>query len=230
MDFKTIILSLLILSGNHLSAQQKIDPALKSKLDELMIKDQQYRILMGYKGTEKDSLARQFGIPVDSVSKYLWTLQNKSDSSNWAELETIFRKKGYPGKTLVGEPSNEDAWYILQHNVRKIKEYFPLIEDAGKKGELPYSLVAKMQDRLLMMNNEKQIYGTQATGLKILNPKTGQKEFKWIIWPIKDPESVNKRRKEAGFEETVEENAKRLGAEYTNITVGEINKIRAENR
>jgi hypothetical protein len=231
MKYKIIILSILFLLSNHLvQAQKKVDTSLKNQLDEVMVKDQQYRKLMDFKGAQKDSLARQFGISVDSVSKHLWFLQNKLDSSNWVEIETIFHKQGYPGKTLVGEPSDEAAWYILQHNVRKIQQYFPLIEEAGKKGELPYSLVAKMQDRLMMMNNEKQIYGTQATGLKILNPKTGEKEFKWIVWPIKDPKNVNKRRKEAGFDDSVEENAKRLGAEYTDITLEEINRIRAENR
>lgn len=231
MPHKIIIVPLIVLFSYHVAlAQQKVDTTLKNQLDELMIKDQQYRKLMNYKDAQKDSLAAQFGVPSDSLSKYLWSLQNKLDSSNWAEIETIFQTQGYPGKSLVGEPSDEAAWYILQHNIPKIRQYFPLIEEAGKKGELPYSLVAKMQDRLLMMNNEKQIYGTQATGLKILNPKTGKKEFKWIIWPIKDPTNVNKRRKEAGFEDTVEENAKRLGAKYTNITLEEINKIRAENR
>jgi len=230
MHYKIIILSILVLLSNHLAlAQQKVDTALKNQLDELMIKDQQYRKLMNYKDAQKDSLARQFGVPVDSLSKYLWTLQNHLDSSNWAEIEPIFHKQGYPGKTLVGEPSDEVAWYILQHNLQKIRQYFPLIEEAGKKGELPYSLVAKMQDRLLAMNNEEQIYGTQATSLKILNPKTGKKEFQSIIWPIKDPKNVNKRRKEAGFDDSVEENAKRLGAKYTDITLEQINKIRADN-
>ena len=230
MYYKIIILSILVLLSNHLAlAQQKVDTALKNQLDELMIKDQQYRKLMNYKDAQKDSLARQFGVPVDSLSKYLWTLQNHLDSSNWAEIEPIFHKQGYPGKTLVGEPSDEVAWYILQHNLRKIRQYFPLIEEAGKKGELPYSLVAKMQDRLLAMNNEEQIYGTQATSLKILNPKTGKKEYQLIIWPIKDPKNVNKRRKEAGFDDSVEENAKRLGAKYTDITLEQINEIRADN-
>jgi hypothetical protein len=231
MRNKIIIVSILVLASCHLGlAQQKVDTTLKKQLDELMIKDQQYRKFMNYRDAQKDSLARQFGVPVDSLSNHLWTLQNNLDSTNWAEIEAIFQKQGYPGKTLVGEPSDEVAWYILQHNLMKIQQYFPLVEQAGKKGELPYSLVAKMQDRLLMMNNEKQIYGTQATGLQILNPETGKKEFQWIVWPIKDPENVNKRRKEAGFDDTVEENAKRLGAKYTGISLEEVNKIRADNR
>lgn len=185
---------------------------------------------MAFKGDQKDSLSKQFGVSADSLNRHLATLQNTLDSSNLNKIEKIFIKQGYPGKTLVGEPSNVVAWYIIQHNLQKIKQYFPMIEKAGEKCELPYSLVGKMQDRLLMMNNEEQIYGTQAAGLKILNPKTGKKEFKWIVWPIKDAKNVNNRRKEAGFKSTVEENATLLGAEYTHITIDEINTIRLNNR
>lgn len=135
MRYKIIVLSILVLLNYQLaSAQQKVDTALKNQLDELMIKDQQYRKLMDYKGAQKDSLARQFGISVDSLRKHLWTLQTNLDSSNWTQIEAIFHKQGYPGKTLVGEPSDKVAWYILQHNLRKIQQYFPLVEEAGKKG------------------------------------------------------------------------------------------------
>jgi len=49
------------------------------------------------------------------------------------KVEAIFRKVGYPGKTLVGHPANEAAYYVIQHS-DKIKKYFPLIEQAGQKG------------------------------------------------------------------------------------------------
>lgn len=58
-----------------------------------------------------------------------------------------------------------------------------------------------------MFQGKKQIYGTQAASW--VRPEGGQ-----VIWPIEDVENVNKRRKEVGFTTTIEENAKRLGAEY----------------
>ena len=232
MHSKTFIFYFFIFFNQSIVfCQQKIDTSLKRELDEIMVKDQQYRKLMDLHGVQKDSLANQFGISTDSLSKHLWLLQNRLDSSDWARIENIFKEQGYPGKSLVGMPTNEVAWYVLQHNLSRIPEYFPLIEKAGKKGELPFTLVAKMEDRQLMMNNQEQIYGTQATGLSILNPKTEGKDFQWIVWPIKDAKNVNKRRKEAGFQNTMEENAKNLGAEYRpTITVEDINNIRAKNR
>ncbi len=66
---------------------------------------------------------------------------------------------------------------------------------------------AMMEDRLLMYEGKKQIYGTQASSSSMSNGKS-------FIWPIQNPKKVNQLRKEAGFDLTVEENAKRLGTVY----------------
>jgi hypothetical protein len=44
-----------------------------------------------------------------------------------------------------------------------------------------------------------------------------------FVWPIKDPKNVNKRRKKIGFDDTVEENAKRLQTTYKILKLSEIN-------
>ncbi|WP_157474067.1 hypothetical protein [Flavihumibacter petaseus] len=216
---------MILLTAKLVVGQGQLDTELKRRLDSIMALDQKYREMMSLDNAKKLSLAKQFGIPADSLNRHLWKLQQKSDSSNWAEIESIFIHQGYPGKSLVGEPTNEAAWYVLQHNTPNIQKYFPLVETAGKNGELPFMLVAKMQDRLLMMQNQEQIYGTQAVGLTLLNPKTGNKEFQWVMWPIRDRGNVNQRRKEAGFRDTVEENAHYLEAEFKDLTVSEINDI-----
>ena len=77
-----------------------------------------------------------------------------------------------------------------------------------------------------MQNEKEQIYGTQASGFSALNKTTGKAEWTWVIWPISDPANVNKRRKEAGFDQTVEENAKRLGVEYKVLTLEEVSKMK----
>ena len=83
-----------------------------------------------------------------------------------------------------------------------------------------------MLDRKLANEGKEQIYGTQIYGKRIINKQTGKEEFFYYVVPIKDAKNVNKRRKEAGFELTVEENAKRLGVEkYIEYTYEELNKI-----
>ena len=45
------------------------------------------------------------------------------------------------------------------------------------------------------------------------------------VQPIKNPKKVNKRRKKAGFETTVEENALKFNVIYKPYTFEELNKI-----
>lgn len=146
----------------------------------------------------------------------------KYDSINIKKIDKIISKYGYPGKSLVGEPENTSAFYVIQHS-NKIKNYFPLIKKAGKKNELPKTLVAMMEDRLLVQQGKEQIYGTQGSGF---NTKNG---WTMIIHPIKNPEKVNKLRKKVGFTETVEENAKRLGIDYKVHTLEDVKKLK-ENK
>ncbi|HJY11891.1 MAG TPA: DUF6624 domain-containing protein, partial [Flavobacterium sp.] len=154
----------------------------------------------------------------------IWSAINKQDSINLIRIEKIIAVYGYPGKTLVGEPTNESAWFVIQHT-SKIANYLPMIEEAAKKGEIPFTKYAMMQDRYLTQQGKEQIYGTQGQGKQITNKETGKKEFFNYISPIQNPEKVNELRKKAGFTSTVEENAKRLGIEYKVYTLDEIAKI-----
>lgn len=61
------------------------------------------------------------------------------------------------GKSLVGTPTIEAAFYVIQHSP-KISQYFPLIERAGKRNELSFTLFAKMHDRLLVNQKKEQKY------------------------------------------------------------------------
>jgi hypothetical protein len=90
-------------------------------------------------------------------------LQTESDSSNVKRVVVIIKQYGYPGKTLVGEPTNEAVFYVLQHST-VIDKYLPLIEKAVKEKQLPFHLYAMMKDRSLMYNKKEQIWGTQAKG------------------------------------------------------------------
>ena len=74
-----------------------------------------------------------------------------------------------------------------------------------------------MEDRLLMYQKKEQKYGTQGAYTTL---KTGKAET--IIWPIKDPLHVNKRRKKVGFETTIEEYAKKLNITYRVIKLSDV--------
>lgn len=216
-----------------MNAQQKVNEVLKKELDEIMKVDQGYRMLFGSEITpeKKDKLLKDLNIDKEEFEKKNWQLVAEHDSLNMQKIENIISQYGYPGKTLVGEPTNQAAWYVIQHST-KIGKYLPLIKEAGKKKEIPFTWVAMMEDRYLMNENKEQIYGTQGKG-EMTKDKDGKQVFINFVWPVKDLKNVNKRRKEAGFDSTIEEDAERMFGKdfkYEPYTLQQVLEIRNKNK
>jgi len=216
-----------------MNAQQKVNETLKKELDEIMKVDQGYRMLFDTEITpeKKEKLLQDLNIDKEEFEKKNWKLVAEHDSLNMQEIENIIAQYGYPGKTLVGEPTNQAAWYVIQHST-KIGKYLPLIKEAGKKKEIPFTWVAMMEDRYLMNENKEQIYGTQGKG-EMTKDKDGKQIFVNFVWPVKDLKNVNKRRKEAGFDSTIEENAQRMFGKdfkYEPYTLQQVLEIRNKNK
>lgn len=226
---KQVIPVLAIFLGSiTVKGQPVFNKTLKAELDSIFIEDQLYRELLPLVFTDRgrDSLALVYKLPADSIRNYLFKKLYIADSLNMQRVVQIIDQYGYPGKKLVGSPTNEAAYFIIQHST-KIAIYLPLIKKAAKEKELSFSLYAMMLDRSLMYNNKEQVYGTQGKGFEAINSVTGNKEWKMIIWPIKKPATVNKRRKKAGFPNTAEENAKMLGINYEVLTLEDVKKMQA---
>lgn len=230
---KKIVALLFGISTFLINAQQKVNEVLKKELDEIMKVDQGYRMLFDSEITpeKKDQLLKDLNIDKEEFEKKNWQLVAEHDSLNMQKIENIISKYGYPGKTLVGEPTNQAAWYVIQHSTR-IGKYLPLIKEAGKNKEIPFTWVAMMEDRYLMNENKEQIYGTQGKG-EITKDKDGKQIFISFVWPVKDLKNVNKRRKEAGFDSTIEENAQRMFGKdfkYEPYTLQQVLEIRNKNK
>ena len=182
----------------------KFDADLKKQLDSVMVLDQKYRANPDFNN---------------------WGKQMAIDSSNMRFVEKVIKARGYPGQSMVGPKAGETAWYVIQHS-NNIAKYIDTIELAAKRKELPFRLYAMMLDRHLMQKNKPQIYGTQGQAFLIGTPN----ELKYI-WPIKNPDSVNVLRQQAGFELTVEENGKRLFGEdfeFRNYRIEEIENLKKD--
>lgn len=216
---KPVILILFLFVCHAAIAQHKLNVTLKRQMDSVNVLDQKYRealtFLMG--PSKRDSVAKSVSLSVAKAINYYGRLQHHLDSTNVVFVEQVFKKYGYPGKTLVGEQTNEAAWNVIQHS-SKIDKYLPIIKKAADKGELPYRLYAMMLDRQLLNNGREQVYGTQA----VCRPLKNGKNIGCFIWPIKDPTRVNARRKKVGFDQTVEQNAKRLDVDYKVIRIEEV--------
>ncbi|MEJ5052525.1 DUF6624 domain-containing protein [Chryseobacterium culicis] len=230
---RKIVALLFGISTLLLNAQQKVNEPLKKELDAIMKIDQGYRKLFhsGITPEKKEELLKELNIDQEEFKKKDWLLVAEQDSLNMQKIENIIAQYGYPGKTLVGEPTNKAAWYVIQHS-NKIGKYLPLIKEAGKNKEIPFTLVAMMEDRFLMDGDKEQIYGTQGKG-EMTKDKDGKQVFISFVWPVKDLENVNKRRKEAGFDSTIEENAKRMFGQdfkYEPYTLKQVLELRNKNK
>jgi len=187
----------------------KINVELKNELAQIDRDDQMFRELMqpNVSPEQIENVMKEKNLTKEDVTVGLSKIMNKQDEENLVKIEKIIKKYGYPGKTLVGEPENKTAWLVIQHSP-KIDQYLPIIKKAADTEELPFRLYAMMLDRQLMQENKEQIYGTQ--GASFFITKNRKKETISLIWPIKDFDNVNKLRKEAGFNETIEEYSKGL--------------------
>lgn len=190
------------------NAKPKLDLSLKQRLDSIAVIDQRYRMLMQAQSLEeRKKLGEKMGLSEAEYSGDLSQMQRVLDSTNMVFIERYFLNHGYPGKSIVGEESSLVAWNVLQHNPDKIPLYLPLVKKAAETGEIPKTSAAMMEDRYLMMEGKPQIYGTQ--GMTYDDARGS------FIWPIENSETVNERRKQAGFTETIEEYSKILfGSNY----------------
>jgi len=182
------------------------DRALQKELDSILELDQKYR---------KD------------FSMDTWKMQMEIDSTNMQYIAKVIEAHGYPGKSMVGGKAGKAAWYVIQHS-NKIQDYIGTIKKAAEAGELPFRLYAMMLDRHLMQQNKPQIYGTQGSTYYMDSPKEIA-----FIWPIKNVDSVNILRKEAGFLKDLEDYAKDLFGEdfeYEQYTIEQINELIPETK
>ena len=209
---KTIHLTLCLCLLNFCTIAQ-INLDLKNKLDSIQKIDQYFREEVHHVMSDQkylDSLNRIDGFVMSEYVKDIMLKQELIDRNNINFIDSIIKIYGYPGLSLVGESTCQTAWNIIQHSY-EIDNYYMLIHKASKRGEIPDSLFAKTQDRILISREKKQLYGTQAD---CIPNESGS--FNCIIFPIRNIKKVNKRRKKAGFHETIEEYAKNNGYQLNN--------------
>lgn len=121
----------------------------------------------------------------------LWAIQNLSDSINTIYITQLIDKMGYPGKSIVGDQAST-AFLVIQHADLEVQEkYLPVLREAADAGEMRWSSLALLIDRIEMRNERPQIYGSQVRR----DPETGEHYFA----QIKDPHNVDKVRAEVGL-------------------------------
>lgn len=184
---KTILLVLFLMLGSIISstAQTTFDTlAIQKELHAIFDRDQKTR-------TGDDSTAFMHYI----------------DSCNLVQVKVLLEKYGWIGRSVIGDKANSTLFLVIQHaDLETQLTYFPLLQKSAEMGESRFSNAALMQDRILMRQEKKQIYGSQV----VYDNVTGAPKF----YPIEDEKNVNVRRAMIGMS-TLEEYAKFFGIEYT---------------
>lgn len=128
------------------------------------------------------------------------------DKKNQQIVVSTIEKCGFPTVEKHGYKSVEAIFLVIQHAGKSLREqYFPQIKNSADQGDLQWSTVALMEDRMLMDRGEKQKYGSQ------VHKKNGSDQ--WSLYPIEDPQNVNNRRAQVGLG-PIEEYLKHFGIDY----------------
>jgi uncharacterized protein (TIGR02145 family) len=164
--------------------QTSPDSIVKYQLESIGVKDQTLRMVL-------PEVEKKFGRKTRET-QYFWSLIHRQDSINEKEVINIIDNHGWLGISRVGEPANQALWLVIQHAPLKLQEkYLPYLKESVEKGESPGWHSAFLEDRILMRQGKKQIYGTQS----ITDPVSGRTD----IYPIQDVENVNARREKIGL-------------------------------
>ena len=114
------------------------------------------------------------------------------DKENLHKVINILNQCGMPNWEQVPRYQFSTIWLVLQHSSKEVrKTYFPILKQSAENGDLRKKDIAMMEDRMMMDENKPQIYGTQVYRKSNSEP--------WKLYNLKDPERVNKRRKEVGL-------------------------------
>ena len=122
------------------------------------------------------------------------TLRDKlarDDAVNLAQLKEIVSQYGWPRKSDVGAKAAMGAFLVLQHADPKYQmEIVQLVREAAAAGEAEKSALALLEDRILVRQNQPQVYGSQvsSTGAVVR------------MFRVKDVANLDKLRAEVGLE------------------------------
>ena len=128
---------------------------------------------------------------VDSIMSYQLHM-SQTDSINQAYVFQLLDTHGWPQQ--VSDSAYTAIYLVIDHApLEAQKQYWPFIEEGSRRGDLSKADAATLQDRMLMREGKKQIYGTQT--------KTGQKDGKLVcyVWPVEEPATVDSLRRSVGL-------------------------------
>ncbi|MGV3613976.1 MAG: DUF6624 domain-containing protein [Fimbriimonas sp.] len=152
------------------------DKALYREVERRVREDQRARLHSGSGG--------------DPEGLFEWWEEVDRENLQW--LKGLLAKRGWPGKSVLGEKGSNKVWLMVQHcdRDRPFQMFaLELLAKAVKKGEASGQNLAYLTDRVRVGMGQPQVYGTQMTSAG-----------GWLrAMPVEDPANVDKRRAEVGL-------------------------------
>jgi hypothetical protein len=128
------------------------------------------------------------------------------DSTNLVLIERLIAQYGWLNKSFVGNDGNRTCFLVIQHaDLLTQEKYLPMMEESVAMGESNAYDLALLQDRVLMRQGKKQLFGSQV----VRDESNGQ----WKFYPIQDEQYVNARRAKVGLR-PIEEDAEHFGIDF----------------
>ncbi len=144
----------------------------------------------------RDSVITIYGAASKEADVYQKEFK-KNHALNIKKVLKIIDNYNWPDPTQTGDQGNLTLCNVLQHADQATREhYIPMMKQAVLDKKLEPRFLVRAQDRIATDKGELQIYGGQMK----FYPET--KSFN--VWPIFDPENIDKRRAEIGLEPIAE--------------------------
>jgi len=115
------------------------------------------------------------------------------DAYNSAFVDSLLSNVGW--LVDLSQTADSAIFLVIQHARPHIqRKYLPMIRERAEKGLLEKEYLALLEDRVLMMSHQKQLYGSQ---LFTRTKEDGSRVL--YVWPVEDPENIDTRRAEMGM-------------------------------
>ena len=161
--------------------ESRFDKELRGTLKKILSDDQDIRL---------EYVSAQIMRASDEKMAELSDRMNRTDSINQAKIAGIFDKYGWLGSDKVGDAASVQ-FHVLQHAPVKMQiKYKSKLQKGVKCGDILPSQYAEFEDRIAVLSNKKQTYGTQ-----ILYHDDG----KPYVAECVNPKKVDELRKKVGL-------------------------------
>lgn len=165
-------------------ADSNLNKPLVAILDSIYIEDQKYR-------QQISGIEKKYGGESKEM-KDQWKLIKEKDSINLVKVKAMLDQYGWLGNDIIGGPGSTTLFLVIQHSNQATQEkYLPMMREAVKKGKAQGSSLALLEDRVLLGQGKRQIYGSQIA--------RDQETHVYYVSPLEDPDHVDQRRAEVGL-------------------------------